>query len=106
MLAVLLAQVKLRGLEDINDELEFLLETGDGSTAATTSTNRAIECLTTEQQQRLDTYARQSLFKPVQSHIIEHEDEWVPFLSSSNPESAAPTPWDPSTRKSFITICL
>ena len=30
MLAVLLAQVKLRGIEDINEELEFLLESGQG----------------------------------------------------------------------------
>jgi hypothetical protein len=37
----------------------------------------------------------------VESHVIEHEDEWVAFLSSSNPESAVPTPWDPSTRKSL-----
>jgi dynein heavy chain 1 len=104
MLAVLLAQVKLRGLEDINDELEFLLETGDGSAAASISTNRAIECLTAEQQQRLDTYAKHSLFKPVESHIIERQDDWVPFLSASNPESAVPIPWDPSSRKSFFTI--
>lgn len=104
MLAVLLAQVKLRGLEDINDELEFLLDAGDGSAAAPTSSNRATECLTAEQQQRLVTYAKQSLFKPVESHIIEHEEEWVPFLTSNNPESTVPTPWDPSTRKSVISV--
>ena len=104
MLAVLLAQVKLRGLEDINDELEFLLETGDGSAAASISTTQVIDCLTTEQQQRLNTYSKHSLFKPVESHIIERQDEWVPFLSSSNPESAVPTPWDPSTRRSFLAI--
>ncbi|KAI9513146.1 dynein heavy chain protein 1 [Russula earlei] len=112
MLAVLLAQVKLRGLEDINDELEFLLETSDVSAVATASTNGTIECLTVEQQQRLDTYAKQSLFKPVESHIIEREDEWIPFLTSSNPESATPTPWGPSTpaveaiRSLLIIKCL
>lgn len=104
MLAVLLAQVKLRGLEDINDELEFLLEASDGSAAAPTSTKRTIECLTAEQQQRLDTYAKQSLFKPVESHIIEHEEEWVRFLTSSSPESAVPTPWDPNSRKPVIIV--
>ena len=102
MLAVLLAQTKLRGLEDINEELEFLLESGDGSVGAPASTDRAIESLTAEQQQRLDAYAKQSLFKPVQSHIIEHEADWVPFLSSSNPEAMVPAPWDPSTRKSSL----
>ncbi|KAN0138520.1 Dynein heavy chain and region D6 of dynein motor domain containing protein [Lactarius tabidus] len=112
MLAVLLAQIKLRGLEDINEELEFLLESGDGSVVAPTSTDRALGSLTTEQQQRLDAYAKQSLFKPVQSHIIEHEADWAPFLSSSNPEHMVPAPWDPSTpaveaiRSLLIIKCL
>lgn len=34
MLAVLLAQVKLRGVEEIADELEFFLESGDGALSA------------------------------------------------------------------------
>ncbi|KAH9075718.1 dynein heavy chain protein 1 [Lactarius deliciosus] len=112
MLAVLLSQIKLRGLEDINEELEFLLESGDGSVGAPTSTDRAIESLTAEQQQRLDAYAKQSLFKPVQSHIIEHEADWTPFLSSDNPELIVPAPWDPSTpaveaiRSLLIVKCL
>ncbi|KAH9043831.1 dynein heavy chain protein 1 [Lactarius pseudohatsudake] len=112
MLAVLLSQIKLRGLEDINEELEFLLESGDGSVGAPTSTDRAIESLTAEQQQRLDAYAKQSLFKPVQSHIIEHEADWAPFLSSGNPELIVPAPWDPSTpaveaiRSLLIVKCL
>ncbi|KAI9460162.1 dynein heavy chain protein 1 [Lactarius psammicola] len=112
MLAVLLAQIKLRGLEDINEELEFLLESGDGSVGAPASTDRTIESLTAEQQQRLDAYAKQSLFKQVQSHIIEHEVDWAPFLSSGNPELIVPAPWDPSTpaveaiRSLLIIKCL
>ncbi|KAI0271628.1 dynein heavy chain protein 1 [Gloeopeniophorella convolvens] len=112
MLAVLLAQVKLRGLEDIGEELEFLLESGDGAVTASTSVDQSITSLTAEQQQRLEVYAKQSLFKPVQSHILEHEADWAPFLTSTSPELSVPTPWDPSTpaveaiRSLLIIKCL
>ena len=107
MLAVLLAQVKLRGLEEISDELEFLLESGNGAVTVGGQAGAKIAVLTSDQQQRLDTYAKQSLFKPVQAHILEHESDWIPFLESDNPELSVPSPWEPSTRKSlFIGICL
>ncbi|KAI0063221.1 dynein heavy chain protein 1 [Artomyces pyxidatus] len=112
VLAVLLAQVKLRGLEDITEEVEFLLESGDGAVAAAGSTGQAISALTTEQQQRLEIYAKQSIFKPVQTHIIEHEGDWIPFLQSATPELSVPTPWEPTTpaaeaiRSVLIIKCL
>ncbi|KAI0762764.1 dynein heavy chain protein 1 [Fomes fomentarius] len=96
MLAVLLAQVKLRGVEEITDELEFFLESGDGAVAANAEEVQP-SILTPDQAQRLALFAKHSLFKPVLSHIIEHEDEWVPFLESTTPEQAVPSPWDPST---------
>lgn len=98
MLAVLLAQVKLRGVEEITDELEFFLESGDGAVAANAEELQP-SILTPDQAQRLAIFAKHSLFKPVLSHIVEHEDEWVPFLESTTPEQAVPSPWDPSTRK-------
>jgi dynein heavy chain 1, cytosolic len=98
MLAVLLAQVKLRGLEDITDELEFLLDSND-SAAATAEIEKPIEFLTPEQQRRLETYAKISLFKPVQTHILEREDQWTEWLKSSQPETAVPQPWEPGTRE-------
>ncbi|KAJ8521794.1 hypothetical protein ONZ45_g1564 [Pleurotus djamor] len=97
MLAVLLAQVKLRGIEEIGDELEFFLESGDGATVAGAPSTQTSSILTPEQAQRLDNYAKFSLFKPVQSHLLENEDSWIPFLSSSAPESCVPTPWEPGT---------
>ncbi|KAF9498186.1 dynein heavy chain protein 1 [Pleurotus eryngii] len=96
MLAVLLAQVKLRGIEEIGDELEFLLESGEG-VATTSNSSTQSNVLTTEQIHRLDNYAKHSIFKPVQSHLIENEDDWLPFLSSTIPESCVPTPWSPGT---------
>ena len=107
MLAVLLAQVKLRGMEEISDELEFLLESGNGAVTVGGQAGAKIAVLTSDQQQRLDTYAKQSLFKPVQAHILEHESDWIPFLESDNSELSVPSPWNPSTRKSiFIGIYL
>ena len=99
MLAVLLAQVKLRGIEEITDELEFFLESGDGAVAASETLQSRI--LTPDQAQRLLTFAKSSFFKPVLSHVAEHEDDWIPFLESASPETAVPKPWDPSTRKSL-----
>ncbi|KAG2123592.1 dynein heavy chain and region D6 of dynein motor-domain-containing protein [Suillus clintonianus] len=114
MLAVLLAQVKLRGMEEISDGLEFLLESGQGvavSTAPSTE-HPTPSVLTPDQMMHLESYAKQSLFKPVLSNILEHPDDWIPFLQSSNPESIVPTPWEPNTsavealRSLLIVKCL
>ena len=97
MLAVSLAQVKLRGVEEFGDELEFFLESGDGAVASSTDALQST-ILSPDQAQRLVTFAKTPMFKPVLTHLTEHEDEWVPFLESSTPETAVPKPWDPSTR--------
>ena len=101
MLAVLLAQVKLRGVEDIADELEFLLESGQGIVGkpATSSNEHPVSSiLSPDQMMHLEDYAKQSLFKPVLNHILERPEEWTPFLNSANPETIVPLPWEPSTR--------
>lgn len=115
MLAVLLAQVKLRGTEDISEELEFLLESGQGRAAAPTSSfngQSTTAMLSPDQITNLETYAKHSLFRPVSSHISENPDDWLPFLQSSNPESVVPLPWEPSTpavealRSMLVIKCL
>ena len=100
MLAVLLAQVKLRGTEDISEELEFLLESGQGGGSMQRDSfngQQIAAILSPDQMSNLETYSKQSLFKPVLNHILEHSDDWLPFLHSSNPESNVPLPWEPST---------
>ncbi|CAK5279895.1 unnamed protein product [Mycena citricolor] len=98
MLAVLLAQVKLRGVEEITDELEFLLESGDGVAAAAApgaaAADKVSSVLNQDQMDRMDSFARHSIFKPVQAHFMEHESDWVPFLGSNAPETMVPTPWE------------
>ncbi|TFK57575.1 dynein heavy chain protein 1 [Heliocybe sulcata] len=110
MLAVLLAQVKLRGVEEIADELEFLLESGES--AAGSSQRPSDSILTEDQWRRLESFSKHDIFKPVQSHIAEHENEWIPFLESPTPEQCTPKPWYPSTpaleaiRVLLIVKCL
>lgn len=107
MLAVLLAQVKLRGVDDITDELEFLLESGDGIVpvpGATSTGQQNLSVLTPDQALRLESYSKQPIFKPVHSHITDHESEWIPFLEASNPELSVPSPWGAGSRKSQLFI--
>ena len=104
MLAMLLAQVKLRGVEDITEELDFLLDSGDGlaSVAAATQQGQSHLLLSPDQVVRLESFAKHAIFKPVERHIVDHEAEWIPFLESSTPEACVPTPWEPRTRKCCV----
>ncbi|KAL4069341.1 dynein heavy chain and region D6 of dynein motor-domain-containing protein [Scleroderma citrinum] len=115
MLAVLLAQVKLRGIEDIGEELEFLLESsqGRGSVQSNSFSGQHIAAiLSPDQMLNLETYSKQSLFKPVLNHILDYSEDWLPFLQSSNPELNVPLPWEPSTpaiealRSMLVIKCL
>ncbi|KAH8834765.1 dynein heavy chain protein 1 [Flagelloscypha sp. PMI_526] len=113
MLAVLLSQVKLRGLEDITDEMDFLLDSGDGAAvAAVGSQSQQTGPFSPEQLARLEHYAKHSIFRPVQTHFNENEDAWSSFVQSTTPETLAPKPWDPSSpaveamRDLLIVKCL
>jgi dynein heavy chain 1 len=105
VLAVLLAQIKLRGQEEINDEMEFLLESGE-SVSAVAGVSPASSILSPEQSARLDSFAKHSLFKPVQRHVIDNEEVWIPFLESATPELVTPSPWDPSSRTFWFVLAL
>ncbi len=100
-LAVLLAQVKLRGVEDIGEELEFLLESGDVASSVAISQAPEHPILSSDQVVRLQSFSKNSLFKVVDAHITDHEADWVQFLESTNPERSVPMPWDAATRKFF-----
>lgn len=98
MLAVSLAQVKLRGLEEITDELEFLLESGEGIHQPSSQSSVGANLLTPEQAARMQLFAKHSIFKPVEGHIADNEETWASFLSAPNPENNVPMPWEPATR--------
>ncbi|KAI5123747.1 hypothetical protein M0805_000339 [Coniferiporia weirii] len=99
MLAMLLAQVKLRGVEDLAEEFEFLLESGEGVPLLPGTGSETLESslLSPEQQQRLNSYAKHAVFKPVQLHLRNNESDWIPFLETPDPEKHTPSPWESST---------
>jgi dynein heavy chain 1 len=102
MLAVLLAQVKLRGVEDIADELEFLLESGEGIATSAMISQKDLPFLTADQITRLDMFSKHTIFKPVHPHIVDNEDRWIEYLQSSKPEDNVPMAWEPAPRKPLV----
>ena len=106
MLAVLLAQAKLRGVGDeVSDEMEFLLESGDAVLAPDgTDGSEEIVILSSEQRARLQSFARNGIFKPVQNHLIENQAEWVKFLEAEDPETNVPWPWDNTSGMSILLV--
>ena len=101
MLAVLLAQTKIRATDEISDEMEFLLESGDGALAAASGSGitEKSSILSPDQQQRLQAYSHNTIFNPVQAHLAEHESVWASFLDAENPENSVPWPWEPASGK-------
>lgn len=98
-LAVLLAQVKLRGTESGFDEHEFnfLLEGGEGATVDAIEITSSL--LDASQRQRLQAFGRLACFKDVRKNIAEHEDQWRDFLSSNSPELSVPEIWTDISRE-------
>ncbi|KAF8758753.1 Dynein heavy chain [Rhizoctonia solani] len=98
VLAVLLAQIKLRGEDNqtISDDIELLLDSADVSSSGAASTGDGL--LSDDQKERLAAFAKHSLFEGIENHISENPSEWETFLRSSNPEKSVPWPWtDPAT---------
>lgn len=91
-LAVLLAQVKLRGQgQDLNEqEFSFLLEGGE---TASTSSATDIAFLDATHQQRLQAFERLVIFRDVRAHLVEREGDWQGFLASASPEAVVPQVW-------------
>ncbi|GAA5826137.1 hypothetical protein JCM11251_007177 [Rhodosporidiobolus azoricus] len=111
-LAVLLAQVKLRGTDEELDEHEFgfLLEGGEGTLTGASGVGVAI--LNSAQQQRLSAFERLDFFKDVRTHLTEHEEDWTPFLAANDPETLVPAVWPDlppvtvAVRRALIIKCL
>jgi dynein heavy chain 1 len=94
VLAVLLVQIKLRGTEDISEELEFLMESGDGVATITSSEATSDnQILSSEQAHRLDRFLAYGPFKDVQEHLARNTAVWQSFLLDLAPEKKVPTVW-------------
>lgn len=101
VLAVLLAQIKLRGEDDqtISNDLELLLDSADVSSSKTTPLGDGL--LSDDQKERLATFSKQPLFQPVESHIYENPGEWEAFLNANTPEKSIPSPWQDTVSREF-----
>lgn len=91
VLAVLLAQIKLRGTEDISDELEFLMESGEGGASMGGSDGSSL--LSGEQAARLQRFTSYAPFKDVHDSIKNDEGVWRDFLFGATPERQIPSVW-------------
>ena len=105
-LAVLLAQVKLRGSESDFDEAEFnfLLEGGEGVVVDASPVASSI--LDASQTARLQAFGRLSCFKDVCKHLEEHERDWTEFLASNQPETVVPEIWKDLSREPLLSLSL
>jgi dynein heavy chain 1 len=92
VLAVLLAQVKLRarGDEIDQDAYTFLLE-GTGARSVDRNDDDDDDGLDATQRSRLRALARLPGFEGVRDHIDEHAEEWRQCLASDAPETALPS---------------
>ncbi|KZP00669.1 dynein heavy chain protein 1 [Calocera viscosa TUFC12733] len=99
LLAVLLAQIQLRGAgeTDLLDELEVFVESSDIIVTAhviETDDSRP-ESLSPEQWNRLQAYsAKFKFFRGLRGHVVDHVDLWKQVASSSAPEQAVPWIWE------------
>ncbi|MBW0465869.1 hypothetical protein O181_005584 [Austropuccinia psidii MF-1] len=112
MLAMLLAQVKIRGMGDEanEDEYAFLLEGGSERTSRYPPV--VLSFLNADQQTRLQAFQRLPCFKDVVAHISAETNSWEAFLSSASPENSIPEIWTnlsptvQSIRKLLLLKCL
>ncbi|PLW56951.1 hypothetical protein PCANC_02857 [Puccinia coronata f. sp. avenae] len=93
MLAMLLAQLKARGLgHEIDDEeYSFLLEGGSERAGRHPPAN--FPFLSTEQQVHLQAFQRVPCFKDVVEHMSTQPEAWEAFLLSACPENVVPQVW-------------
>jgi dynein heavy chain 1 len=94
ILAVLLAQIKLRGREDINEQFEILLDAGEiGADPTPKLDSSAALHRTSENVHRLKALGRHELFQSLEAHVNANNDVWDQFLQSSSPELSVPWIW-------------
>jgi dynein heavy chain 1 len=94
MLAVLLSQVKLRGIEDITDEVDLLLDSdGAGGPITSQILNSGHSAVVQELAVRMRALTKYPLLKPLEEHLQNNGSKWIEFIVSDKPESCVPWPW-------------
>ena len=102
VLAILLAQIKLRGLDQTLDseEMEYLLEGAPTLAHAVLSAAQgAVTFLTDEQSDRLLSLTRIQAFRNIFAAMAEDEKTWAASLASATPEADIPDIWPAENSK-------
>lgn len=98
MYAVLLCQIRMRGVqENVDDtEFDFLLNGGDsvvGNTVTAASLNLP-SFIPDEIAQRIKEFSNLSCFGHLVNHVSMNEDVWKQFMEHNQPETIVPLCWD------------
>lgn len=108
-LAVLLAQVRLRGAPISWDELEFdfLLEGGEAVTATIIESAPAlVPGMSAEQASRLQSFNKLAVFKEVITSMEKDPDHWTTFLDAEQPESCLPLAWNDANGERILLLTV
>ncbi|CEG69843.1 Putative Dynein heavy chain [Rhizopus microsporus] len=118
MYAVLLCQIRMRGVqENVDDtEFDFLLNGGDsvvGNTVTAASLNLP-SFIPDEIAQRIKEFSNLSCFSHLVNHVSMNEDVWKQFMEHNQPETIVPLCWDgagtnnsvDALRKMLIVKCF
>ncbi|KAI8967648.1 dynein heavy chain [Mycotypha africana] len=118
MYALLLCQIRIRGLQEHMDETEydFLLSGGD---AVVGDNNRALDVnlpnfISDEVVQRIKEFTKLACFNKLADHIVANENDWRAFMEHTQPETAVPVCWEAadenrdldSLRKMLVIKCF
>ncbi|CEG79218.1 Putative Dynein heavy chain 1, cytosolic [Rhizopus microsporus] len=118
MYAVLLCQIRMRGVqENVDDtEFDFLLNGGDsvvGNTVTAASLNLP-SFIPDEIAQRIKEFSNLNCFSHLVNHVSMNEDVWKQFMEHNQPETIVPLCWDgagtnnsvDALRKMLIVKCF
>lgn len=109
LLAVLLAQIKLRGHEDssVHDTLEVFIDSNDASLLPSSDdADEDNSILSAEQMKRLRAYSKYEPFKVVQQSLESHAAGWRAFASASSPEDSVPWVWEEDQTSAYNDMPL
>lgn len=103
MLAMLLAQLKVRGSGDEIDEEEYSFLLEGGSERSGRYPPVTFPFLSPDQQGQLQAFQRLPCFKDVISHMSTDVETWEAFVASTSPENAMPNVW-PEAPLTIVSI--
>jgi dynein heavy chain 1 len=97
MYAVLLCQIRIRGMQENMDETEydFLLSGGDIVGSNVTAASAGLpDFISDEIAQRVKEFMTLACFKGLTEHVASNLDQWKEFIEHGEPEKVIPLCWE------------